>query len=307
MPLLRQSLYSQNVNLYLAPTADGREMWLPLMRTVACEGRCVVLSANQCLSESKLPDWIREANKSEALTASEKEYSNGRSVSTSYSRQKPTKLDDRHEVVFPDKSEDESPMSARSSGEYMRTPSGPFGRRKSLVIANGHEIALPKVKEPDNQSDQTKSKGKSNDNKPAAPKLRRSSTITIDGHEIVLPGYKAANDTADESQSQDTKASKSGGRPFRVRRASTVTDDGHEIVLPGIEESSDSFVNLKTDPKPRGSELISRGGSCIISPTGEVLMGPLWDDENGLLVVDVDFDDCLRGRLDLDVGGSYSR
>lgn len=40
---------------------------------------------------------------------------------------------------------------------------------------------------------------------------------------------------------------------------------------------------------------------------GEVLAGPLWDDDDGLLVYDVDFDDCLRGRLDLDVGGSYSR
>ncbi len=40
---------------------------------------------------------------------------------------------------------------------------------------------------------------------------------------------------------------------------------------------------------------------------GEVLAGPLWDDDNGLISFDVDFDDCLRGRLDLDVCGSYSR
>ncbi|EMD63560.1 hypothetical protein COCSADRAFT_37338 [Bipolaris sorokiniana ND90Pr] len=120
MPLLRHSLYSQNVNLYLAPTADARETWSALMTTVACEGRCYVLSANQCLKKQNQPAWIY-----------------------------------------------------------------------------------------------------------------------------------------------------------------------------GEKAESEDFV--------------SRGGSCIISPLGEILKGPLWEDDDSMMMVAADFDDCLRGRLDLDVAGSYSR
>ncbi|KAG0645729.1 hypothetical protein D0Z07_7775 [Hyphodiscus hymeniophilus] len=169
MPMLRQSLYSQNVNLYLAPTADGRDTWVPLMRTIACEGRCVVLSANQCMRRSNLPRWITGKGESE----------------------------------------------------------------------QGHA-----------------------NGQPPAPRLRRKSTITEDGHEIVLP------------RSQDAAS----GEPVRD---SAATEDA--------------------------SEFVSRGGSCVISPSGNVLAGPLWDEEDGLLSVEVDFEDCLRGRLDLDVAGSYSR
>jgi nitrilase len=175
MPLLRQSLYSQNVNLYLAPTADGRDTWLPLMQTIACEGRCVVLSANQCVRRGDLPSWIT------------------------------------------------GPLD-EGVGAQPTPSTRPRHQRRVSVIEDGNEIALPCPKE--------------------QPKLNGP----LEEHPAPLAGAV-------------------GGK----------------------------------------GEFVSRGGSCVISPFGQVLAGPLWEEEDGLLTVDVDMEDCVRGRLDLDVGGHYSR
>jgi nitrilase len=47
MPLLRMHMYARGVQLYCAPTADGRETWPATVRHIALEGRCFVLSCNQ--------------------------------------------------------------------------------------------------------------------------------------------------------------------------------------------------------------------------------------------------------------------
>lgn len=61
MPLYRQHLYDQAVQLWCAPTVDAREIWQASMRHIAYEGRCFVLSACQVLTKADWPEDLREA------------------------------------------------------------------------------------------------------------------------------------------------------------------------------------------------------------------------------------------------------
>ncbi|RSL60843.1 hypothetical protein CEP53_005334 [Fusarium sp. AF-6] len=185
MPLLRQSLYAQNINLYLAPTADNRDAWLGLMRTVGVEGRCFVVSSNMCI-----PKTGAETNGS-------------------------------------------APPTTR-------------GRRNSTLTEDGFEIALPKS--------------------PTRRRHRRKSVFDEDGNEIVL----------------------------------CCDEDGETPAPPSTSGLSQISKTSKT-------EFLSRGGSSIVTPFGDVVAGPQWEDPDGLIYADVDFRDCIRGRLDLDAAGSYSR
>lgn len=53
-------------------------------------------------------------------------------------------------------------------------------------------------------------------------------------------------------------------------------------------------------------EIMSAGGSVIISPLGEILAGPLWNEE-GLLTAELDFSVLAKSKLDFDVVGHYAR
>ena len=52
--------------------------------------------------------------------------------------------------------------------------------------------------------------------------------------------------------------------------------------------------------------VVTRGGSCIVSPLGELLAGPVYDEE-AILTADIDVRDTIRGKFDLDVVGHYAR
>ncbi|KAI0830591.1 carbon-nitrogen hydrolase [Trametes gibbosa] len=54
------------------------------------------------------------------------------------------------------------------------------------------------------------------------------------------------------------------------------------------------------------SNVMIAGGSVIINPLGKVLAGPLLGEE-GVISAELDLDDVLRGKFDLDVTGHYAR
>jgi nitrilase len=272
MPLLRHSLYSQNVNLYLAPTADARDTWLPLMRTVACEGRTVVLSANQCVKRKNLPAWIHErepagvSNGSKtAEGAEEKEMGNG-------SVQKPDGVQRRSMVS---KTEDNHEIT------WLVRPSSNTGpsTKPSIVVAESSKDPKPTTSTISSDDDY---------DEPPAPSERRKSitTKTPENHEITWPTMRSPTKPGLHS-------TRSSG--FQLPKSSS-TPSVQAIYREEDYDDEDS------------EEIVCRGGSCIVGPTGEVLAGPLFNvNVGGLLAVEVDFEDCEKGKMDLDVAGSYSR
>jgi nitrilase len=84
------------------------------------------------------------------------------------------------------------------------------------------------------------------------------------------------------------------GRCFVLGCNQFVTKDMYPANLPGLEE-------LENQP-----EVLCRGGSAVISPLGEVLAGPLYDQE-GILFADLDLAQVARSKFDFDVVGHYAR
>jgi nitrilase len=65
---------------------------------------------------------------------------------------------------------------------------------------------------------------------------------------------------------------------------------------------ADYATHFGDDP----ATVLSRGGSCIFNPLGQILAGPDFDGEC-ILTADLDMGDIARGKFDFDVVGHYAR
>ncbi|WP_033377899.1 carbon-nitrogen hydrolase family protein [Corynebacterium lubricantis] len=60
IPMLRQAMYAQGVQIYCAPTVDDRDTWSASMQHIAAEGRVFVLSAVQVLHRDQIGEDLYE-------------------------------------------------------------------------------------------------------------------------------------------------------------------------------------------------------------------------------------------------------
>jgi nitrilase len=76
MPLARAAMYAQGVEVYLAPSWDNSDVWVPTLRHIAKEGRVFVVGVTPCIRGSDVPadipgrdelyggddDWLSRGN-----------------------------------------------------------------------------------------------------------------------------------------------------------------------------------------------------------------------------------------------------
>jgi nitrilase len=55
MPLARAALYGRGIDVYLAPTWDNSDVWVPTLRHIAREGRTFVVGVTACIRVADLP------------------------------------------------------------------------------------------------------------------------------------------------------------------------------------------------------------------------------------------------------------
>jgi len=82
--------------------------------------------------------------------------------------------------------------------------------------------------------------------------------------------------------------------------------EGRCFVLACNQYVERSFYPEKYRKELKEQAVESRGGSVIVSPLGEILAGPLFD-QSGVLFATLDLEEVIASKLDFDVIGHYNR
>lgn len=285
------------------------------MQTVAIEGRAFVLSANQCVRKKNLPGWIKE-DKPPKKDGNDKRPNSGNEAGGLLRRSSTiTKTEDNHEITWP-LLETETPSEQAVIDEPLEPlntfhdeDSGDINSEASLLqltrqksittkTEEDHEIAWP--------------------NPDSKPHVQNSETLGRSDFES--PSSLRFSGIPIEEGKVEEASMTTPGFPSSLHRQSPHTKlSGNHVAAPALckfsqmpngvsGQSSQSLGSRSGKTDLSEEEFACRGGSCIISPTGAIIAGPLWEvEDGGLLCVTADFEDCERGRLDMDVAGSYSR
>lgn len=95
-------------------------------------------------------------------------------------------------------------------------------------------------------------------------------------------------------------------RPIWQSSMSHIAYEGRNFLVSACQfQPAPGDAEAKEKRWPIGKPWI-RGGSVIMSPMGEVLAGPLYDEE-GLVCAEINLDDIVKARYDMDPTGHYSR
>lgn len=93
-----------------------------------------------------------------------------------------------------------------------------------------------------------------------------------------------------------------------VRSMQHIAAEGRCFVISACQFSrrKDFPIDYGLFPSDDPDFIVSRGGSCIVDPLGELIAAPLYDQE-GIVTAEIDLGDVVRGRHSFDVSGHYAR
>lgn len=87
-----------------------------------------------------------------------------------------------------------------------------------------------------------------------------------------------------------------------------IAQEGRCFVLSACQvlKGKDFPSTFRNEISNDADHVLMRGGSCIIGPLGQILAGPVYDDD-AVLVAEIDLDLITQAKFDFDVTGHYAR